>query len=122
MPRPGERLLPVRLQNVTPPEPFDKRQSFDLTNWEGAISAPRFQKFVEVLSNALGRDTIIESDTFEDLESLASFCLESGETGSRSGFQGGLRTQVSANAAADGVTCGQFRRIGKSAENTSPTQ
>jgi hypothetical protein len=67
----GERLLPVRLQNVTPPEPFAKRQCLDLTHWDGSISASRFQKFVEVLSKALGRDTMIETDTFEDLESLA---------------------------------------------------
>jgi len=68
----GERLLPVRLQNVTPPEPFEKRQSLDLTHWDGSISAPRFQKFVQVLSKALGRDTMIETDTMEDLESLAT--------------------------------------------------
>jgi hypothetical protein len=67
----GNRLLPVRLQNVTPPERFASLQSFDLTFWDGSITAPRFQEFVSLLSNRLGQNKALASDTLEDLASLA---------------------------------------------------
>ena len=67
----GNRLLPVRLQNVTPPERFASLQSFDLTFWDGSITAPRFQEFVSLLSTRLGQNKALASDTLEDLASLA---------------------------------------------------
>ena len=67
----GERLLMVRLQDVTPPPPFDKLQSMDLTHWDGSISAPRFQQLMTALRRVLGRDTDIATDTLEELANLA---------------------------------------------------
>jgi len=66
----GSRLLPVRLQNVVPPKPFDIIQSFDLRLWNGAISNPRFQDLVEILSSRLDRRRKIAIDTLEVLEGL----------------------------------------------------
>jgi hypothetical protein len=68
----GERLVMVRLQDVTPPSPFDTMQTVDLTNWEGLISAPRFQQLMASLRQVLQRNTDIATDTLEELESLKS--------------------------------------------------
>lgn len=68
----GDRLLPVRLQNVVPPGRYADLQSFDLTHWDGSISAPRFQDFVSRLSTRLGQKPAIDADTLEDLASLES--------------------------------------------------
>lgn len=66
----GERLAMVRLQNVTPPSPFDQLQSMDLTNWDGSVSSPRFQQVMVALRHRLQRSTEIATDTLEELESL----------------------------------------------------
>jgi len=67
----GDRLLPVRLQDVTPPQPFGRQQSIDLTCWDGSITKPLFQKFVEVLLANLDRENTIKTDSLEELGSLA---------------------------------------------------
>jgi formylglycine-generating enzyme required for sulfatase activity len=65
-----DKLLPLRLQSVAPPDVFEAIQSADLIGWDGAVGSPRLQEFVRLLCKKLGRPAVAPTDLIEELSEL----------------------------------------------------
>jgi formylglycine-generating enzyme required for sulfatase activity len=65
-----DKLLPVRLQNIAPPDAFEAIHAADLVGWDGTISHPRLQAFVRRLCERLGKPGTAPADTLEELAQL----------------------------------------------------
>ena len=47
-------LIPVFIENIKPPRGFRRYQAADLSDWDGKITAPPFQKLVDDITTTLG--------------------------------------------------------------------
>lgn len=65
-----DKLYPVKLQDLAPPQAFDDLHSHDLTGWDGNAIFPRLDSFVEAVCNKLGRTFSLDANTRENLASL----------------------------------------------------
>ncbi len=65
-----DKLVPARLQNVTPPEAFEAIQSADLIDWNGAGDHPRALAFVRNVRERLGKRSAALVDMLEELQGL----------------------------------------------------
>jgi formylglycine-generating enzyme required for sulfatase activity len=65
-----DKLVPARLQKVTPPDAFEAIQAADLIGWDGAIGSPRAGAFVRRICERLGRRSVAPVDMIEELASL----------------------------------------------------
>lgn len=65
-----EKLLPVRLQKVTPPAAFAPIHAAHFEDWTGSILDPRLDEFIRDLCSRLGRSPRLPPDTRAELASL----------------------------------------------------
>lgn len=65
-----DRLVPIRLQRVTPPAEFESIQSADLTEWDGSVLYPRLTAFIANICSRLDKPPTVPSDTLEELSTL----------------------------------------------------
>ncbi len=65
-----DKLSPARLQNVSPPDAFEGIHAADLIGWDGSVSNPRLQAFVQRLCDRLGKPGKAPAETLEELAHL----------------------------------------------------
>jgi formylglycine-generating enzyme required for sulfatase activity len=65
-----DKLVPARLQNVSPPDGFEAIQSADLIGWDGDAANPHVLAFVRRICKQLGREAIAPTDMIEELAQL----------------------------------------------------
>lgn len=66
-----DKLIPARLQKVTPPDDFEAIQAADLVGWDGTITNPRLQAFVRLISNRLNHGAFAPpGDMIEELQGM----------------------------------------------------
>ena len=65
-----DKLLPVRLQKVAPPDAFEAIQAADLIGWDGAVGSPRLQDFIRLVCKRLDRAATAPTDLIEELAEL----------------------------------------------------
>ena len=58
-------LLPVIIDNVTPPIAFRRLKSVDLSGWNGSLNSPVIEPLIRNLQNSLGEGSIAQ-DTDKD--------------------------------------------------------
>ena len=56
----GKKLVPARLQNVTPPAPYEKVQAVDMIGRKGDVRDDRFAAFLDAVGGRW-RATILGS-------------------------------------------------------------
>ena len=65
-----DKLIPARLQKVSPPQAFEGIQAADLIGWDGAVGNPRALAFVRRICDRLKRSAFAPTDFLEELGQL----------------------------------------------------
>lgn len=65
-----DKLIPARLQKVSPPQAFEAIQAADLIGWDGAVGNPRALAFVRRICDRLKRSAFAPTDFLEELGQL----------------------------------------------------
>lgn len=60
-------LVPVFIEQVTPPRGFRRIQAADLGDWDGSVQAPEFRHFVTDLTGILGPPPQVAADKTQDM-------------------------------------------------------
>ena len=65
-----DKLVPARLQRVTPPDAFEAIHAADLIGWDGAVRDTRVLEFARRICERLGHVAIAPTDMIEELAHL----------------------------------------------------
>ncbi len=65
-----EKLLPVRIQRVSPPDEFESIHSIHLEDWNGSILDPVLDDFVRDVCERLGKNSRLAPDSKKELSRL----------------------------------------------------
>ncbi|MBI1339072.1 S8 family serine peptidase [bacterium] len=93
-----DKLLPARLQRVTPPAQFEAIHAAHLETWNGSILDPVFDEFLMDILRRLGRSADLPADTRAELASLPALTPLGPPKGSGAGSGAGTRRSPGARS------------------------